>query len=424
MVAEGRPGRIPDLAIRGPAPYTAPVRPYGAGDRDGSAAGRVREGNSVQKTMVAILFLVPLLGGVASAEDTTQKYGFHPESFEIRAFVQPRYSYAFGGEDYPYSGETPLKKDNTFEVKRARFLFTSEVAPRVVGRLQVSAAPDKVEALEMWFRWTPLKDHPAYSVQAGQFKKPFSYQEFVVPPSNLPLIDRPFMNTFLGQNLHVSSYDIGAMATADLWQEDIPVKVDFAVMNGNLRGVAPDPDHRKQLVARAAWTPVPGLSVGVDGAANRYDVLHPVFKPAMGGESEAPAADLTVDPGSGDARWFGVWSADAVLERSGLQFMTELAGGENTSNVYQGSVALTPHFLGWYGQAVYTTSQGWKPGLRIEVFDPDVNADRDRRTIVTGQIARAFSPNFEWQVDWVYISLRNGHSIASNQMVSQWTVRM
>ena len=381
------------------------------------------------KLTLAVLILSAVSAGAAPAAETTQKYGFHPESFEIKAFVQPRYSYTFSGETYPYSGETPLKKDNTFEVKRARFILTSEIAPRILGRIQVSAVPDKVEALEMWFRWTPFEKHPAYSVELGQFKKPFSYQDFVVPTSNLPLIDRPYLNAFLEKDLHASSYDIGAMATADLWREDIPVTLNFAVMNGNLRGVASDPDHRKQLVARAAWTPVPGLTVGADGLLNRLALDHFVIKPAADGDDglAAPLTPLTVAYGEQEAAWFGVWSADAVLERSGWQVMSELTGGENysgASNTGSISRSQVSHFLGWYGQAVYTTSGGWKPGLRLEAFDPDINAGRDRRMLVTAQVARGFSPNFEWQVDWVYTSLRNGHSIASNQLVSQWTVRM
>jgi len=386
----------------------------------------------VKNTTVAVLFLMTLAPVIASAAETTQKYGFHPESFEFRAFVQPRYSYAFSGEEYTYWDEAPAKKDNTFEVKRARFLFTSEVAPRVVGRLQVSAVPDKVEALEMWFRWTPLKGHPAYSVQAGQFKKPFSYQEFVVPTSNLPFADRPYMDSFLEQELHASSYDIGAMAIADLWQANIPVKINFAVMNGNLRGTASDPDHRKQLVARAAWSPTPGLTVGADGLLNRLTLNHFVVKPVAGGGAElaAPLMPLTVVYGDKDAAWFGVWSADVVIERSGWQVMSEAAGGENYSGAYQfsndGSISRSQvsHFLAWYAQAVYTTVDGWKPGLRVEALDPDINRGRDRRMMATAQIGRAFSPNFEWQVDWVYSSFRNGHSVASNQLVSQWTVRM
>ena len=90
------------------------------------------------KLTLAVLMLSALSAGAAPAAETTQKYGFHPESFDIKSFIQPRYSYTVSGED-------GLKNQNSFMVKRARFILTSEVAPRITGRLQVNAVPGKVE---------------------------------------------------------------------------------------------------------------------------------------------------------------------------------------------------------------------------------------------------------------------------------------
>jgi hypothetical protein len=62
--------------------------------------------------------------------------------------------------------------------------------------------------------------------------------------------------------------------------------------------------------------------------------------------------------------------------------------------------------------------------VRVEVFDPDRRTGGDGRTLLTGQVARAFGPNFEWQVNWVYTEYQHSRTHTLNELVSQWTVRM
>jgi hypothetical protein len=304
--------------------------------------------------------------------------------------------------------------ENGFSVRRARFYLTSAIAPNVKGRLQVSAVPDKVELLDAYLEWTPWKaDYPAFTVTMGSFKKPFSYQEFVMSSSDLNLIDRTYVNGVLEKKLLASAYDLGVMATADLWEYDVPVLLNLAVVNGNGPGNKADTNQGKQIVGRGEVTPLTGLTLAANVAMNRLDVL------------EAAAGDTTQAGKS-----FAVWGGDVLFQRGKLQFVGEVIGGDNYEAVLTLAAAKkhvnfeAPSFLGLYGEAIYQTANGWQPGARVERFDPNTDADDDGRLLVTGQIAKVFSPNFRWQLNLVHTEYEAEGKDADDALVTQWTVKL
>jgi hypothetical protein len=146
---------------------------------------------------------------------------------------------------------------------------------------------------------------------------------------------------------------------------------------------------------------------------NRLDVL------------EAASGDTTETGKS-----FAVWGGDVLFQRGKLQFVGEVLGGDDYAAV--ATPALAQHhvdfeaatFLGVYGEAVYLTASGWQPGARVERFDPNTDADDDGRLLVTGQIAKVFSPNFRWQLNLVHTEYEAEGKDADDALVTQWTVKL
>ena len=74
----------------------------------------------------------------AFAEGTEQKYGYKPDSFEIKFYMQPRFT-ADLTED--------SNRDTSFRVRRGRVYLTSKVTPNIKGRIQAEVKPETVDAL-------------------------------------------------------------------------------------------------------------------------------------------------------------------------------------------------------------------------------------------------------------------------------------
>ncbi len=353
----------------------------------------------IKKVLVMAAALCALAAAGASAAETQAGYGWQPDRFGLKFYLQPRYQYRLT-DAVSGAGE---KGDNGFQMRRGRFYFTAQVSPRMKGEIQVEARPEGLQTLDVWANWKPFAGHPGYSVTVGQLKKPFSYQEFVMGSSNLNLIDRPLLNTFLEGSVHVSAYDQGILGTAEWTHGAVPVTANAGVFNGNGQGMKTDDNQGKQGVARIGVTPVDGLTVAVDGSVNRLETAY---------------------PGETMAKSYSAWGADAVYQGSELTVIGEVAGGQNDQAVVAGQAnPPVPHFLGGYVEAMLAV-KGWEPGARIERFDPDVSAADDAQTLLTGQIARSFSPEFRWQVNVVHTAYQASGVKSEDLLVTQWTVRL
>ena len=357
----------------------------------------------MRKTILAVLAFVTVATATFGAE-TEQKFGFNPESFEIRYFVQPRYSWFSGNVDI-FDEKLGPGTDNSFGIRRSEVTLTSTVVPNTRGRLQLDVKPDKVEALDLYFEWTlPIHNRRPLSFTVGQFKKPFSYQEFVMASNNLNLIDRTFSNVFLEKKVLASSRDQGVMAAADLWEYGVPVLLNVGVFNGGGLGKKVDTNSGKQIVGRAEVTPLTGVSLG--GSA---EINHRGY-----------ASDST------QVKDYVVWGGDLVLARSGFQLVAEVFGGDNSERFVSegGAFPEAPTFLSWYAEAIYRARSGWEPAVRFESFDPDRDSGNDGRTILTGQIAYSLSPNFRWQVNVAHQIFQDEAKDSLTGLYSQWTLRL
>jgi hypothetical protein len=345
-----------------------------------------------RRAILAVVALAALTAPAVQADETAQKFGFSPEQFEIKFYIQPRYAYFV---------EPERSVDNTFSVRRGRIYLTSKVSPHITGRIQFEVKPEKVEALDVYFTW--LHDGGPLGATLGQFKKPLSYQEFVMSSSNLNLIDRPFINGFLEKNLLISARDQGLMGLLDLKEGSRPAALHMGVFNGNGLNRKEDDNSGKQFAGRASIALVPELRLALNGAVNRL--------------SRADTSGT-----------YAVWGGDVVWGgKEGLQAVAEFFTGENYEEAIGGDLPLSaevPDFLGWYAEAIYRFPGGWEPAARIESFDPDTDTDDDERLILVGQVARSFSPNFRWQVNVVNASFSEEGRDSETELISQWTIRL
>lgn len=359
-----------------------------------------------RKTILAVLFAVAGLTVAAGAEETTHEYGFNPETFEVKFYIQPRYTYDFTSDE-PLLVDT----DNWFGVRRARIYLTSEVLPNVKGRVQFGTRPTGFKPLDVYLDWkfVEIDKKRPLTLRVGQFKKPFSYQEFVMPSNNLNMIDRTFTNAFLAAGVFASERDQGAMVSADLWEYDVPVQAYLGVFNGNGPGESIDDNDGKQFMARADVTPVTGLTVGADLSINR-----------LGSAKDTTGAKPPGDPYG--AKTAVVWGGEGVFTKSGLQVVAEVFGGDNTQGLSDFRMNV-PTFLAWYAEAIYRSPSGWEPGARYESFDPDTDTDNDGANIYSAVLGWSLSRSFRWQVEYGVTDYKDDREDLK-LFISQWTVRL
>jgi hypothetical protein len=223
---------------------------------------------------------------------------------------------------------------------------------------------------------------------AGQFKRPVSYQEFVMPSSNLNLIERSRVNGFLERTLRVSSRDLGAMATVDLWEVDFPATLYAGLFNGTTLNTPADTDRNKQVVGRVEVVPIRGFTLGADLSANR-----------LSGDTDTLGTQGT--------ETFVVW---------GLEGSWSSAGGLLPGDPVD--------FLGWYAEGIVRFKNGWEPAARFDFLDANRDTEDDAERVVTGQIAHSFNPNFRWQLNLVLRDFENPSTDSVTEVVNQITVRI
>lgn len=322
--------------------------------------------------------------------ETEHEFGFNPESFEVKFYMQPRFSVFLEGSDED--------KDSSFRVRRSRIYLTSTVSPNVKGRVQIEARPDKIEALDVYFDWTiPLGERKPLMFRMGQFKKPFTYEQFVLPSADLNMIDRTVIGDLLEENIIASARDLGLMARFRMSEYGVPVTLHAGTFNGNGQGNRIDDNPGKQFVGRAEWQVLSALSLGADVSLNRVG---------------------TAD----SSRTNEAWSADVVFEPGGLMLVSEVMSGENP--LVATDIDNTPRILAWYVEGIYRFSSGWQPGARFEVLDPNDAVDEDGLLQYTGQIAYEWGNNFRFQLNAIYTDFRIDALDDDFRVVNQFTVRL
>src|SRR6266481_4518661 len=194
---------------------------------------------------VSIVVLAAIAPTVARAQSTTVS-----TTPRLTGYLQPRFQ--------------AVGDSASFFLRRARFAVEGNITPWASYRAQVEmrtigapgtppASPLTLSATDLWVRMS----HHRWTGTVGQFRVPFSL-ESLLSSTTLETTER-------SRIVNAAKRDIGAQAE---WRVPDRLLVQAAVVNGEGRNRAVNPDNRMAYFARAVVTPVKGLDVG--GAFEGY----------------------------------------------------------------------------------------------------------------------------------------------------------
>lgn len=218
-----------------------------------------------------------------------------------------------------------------FTLNRARVGVDGTAAPWVTYKLQVelrnlgtAATPAAVAATDLFV----AVRHAEWGVVAGQFKVPFSLEEYL----SLSVLELPERTRIV--TAQVPRRDVGAAVE---WRPGRALLLQGGVFNGEGANRASNADRKMSYAARLVATPVAGLDVG--GAAVTYP----------------------------DSTWWGIQAAYRRAAWSGrAEFLRRERLGAGAAD----------HSTGWYAQAAYRVRRNRLQLVgRVEQYDPSTATD-------------------------------------------------
>lgn len=299
---------------------------------------------------------------------------------------------AAAGRKIKLSGYTQVRYrqdesiNDTFDIRRARLDFKSDVTERFDYRLQVDFAGTSAKLLDATIGY---KINPAAKLLLGQFKVPFSQENLISSPK-LETINRSQAVEALvargkdvigNQNGRDTGIQVGGTVSS----------FDYAAGVFNGAGInATDGNERKDLAVRLVYHPTDALSLGTSVYNGRYT------------KSTAEAA--------------------AVRNRTGYEF-AYIADPLSLKGEYIKGVDNSTNKDGWYLQLTYfllpKTLQG---ALKYDVYDSDTSKTKTESGVTTWGVNFFFSKWAFLQVNYELKS-ESGTQIANNALSSQFTLQ-
>lgn len=176
------------------------------------------------------------------------------------------------GKSVKFSGYTQARYrqdesiSDTFDIRRVRLDFKSDVTERFDYRLQVDFAGISAKLLDATIGY---KVNPAAKLLFGQFKVPFSQENLISSPKLETINRSQVVEALVARGKDVignqNGRDTGAQVGGTVDQFDYAV----GVFNG--AGInAADGNERKELVLRVVYRPIDALSLGTSVYNGRY----------------------------------------------------------------------------------------------------------------------------------------------------------
>jgi len=269
---------------------------------------------------------------------------------------------------------------NQFFVRRARLIFSGEIAPKLGFKISSEFAPTS-NTLQDAYVWA---DYIPYArITLGQFKPPFSLENYVDGIGDIPTINRALVsNMMINASLKDTSLtrssilrDMGVMVSGKYQTKvgGLPFGATYAVgvFNGPGRGLADD-NNTKDVVGRVTINPlVAGLNIGGSWATGKTH--HTLTVPAL------------------------VFNKDRDRWGAEIEYLPDFAKGLKlrgefmwdrryfSSYVSKTTSAFTrdTHTYGWYALAAYKVDgqkgvlaylNGFEPVLRYDFMDEDTSS--------------------------------------------------
>ena len=318
---------------------------------------------SPSKWMILPVAGLAMLAAAAELRGQTVKAG--PLELDLTGRAQVQFNATSVGED-ELGEDAPAGA--AFEMRRVRLGTNFSYDEWITGKLEAELTGSAARLTDAYLD-VPLS--PAFSVRAGQFKKPFGLFEL---ESNTRVITIERMLRIAGVEdlvgipgeahwlLDEGGYvgrDIGVMVEAGAGVVGVSAGI-FGGEGANTR----ESDGSKAFAARVTAAPVAGLLVGA-AVSSRPGVFD-----ALGDEEHATAFAV-------DLEWGG-------FREEGLRVMAEAMMGDNPlldpadDPSMRGLQAAASWFAPRDGRV-----EGVEPLLRVSWADPDTDVDDNEGTLVT-----------------------------------------
>ncbi len=303
-----------------------------------------------------------------------------------------------GGKPIKFSGYTQVRYrqdesiNDTFDIRRARLDFKSDVTERFDYRLQADFSGTSAKLLDATIGY---KFNPAAKLLLGQLKVPFSQENLISSPKLETINRSQVVEALVARGKDVignqNGRDTGAQVGGSFWQKEDAYLVDYALGVFNGAGInAADGNERKDLAVRLVFKPISALSIGGSFYNGRYT------------KSTTEAA--------------------AVRNRTGFEF-TYVAEPLSLKGEYIKGVDSSTSKDGWYLQAAYSfvpkTLQGV---LKYDVYDSDTGKANTESGVSTLGVNYFFNKLVFLQVNYE-LKAESGTKVDNNALSAQFTLQ-
>ena len=251
------------------------------------------------------------------------------DRFSVKGYVHIQWKHDFRAGAFPNHG---------FSIRRARVKFRYTATRNIRGAVELGCDKLNLTVKDVYVEY---RAGSALTVIAGRHKLPFS-REQLCPATRLPMAERSAVNDAFGDRGYLGR-DIGVMAEGKLFRRTFPVEYAVGVFNG-AGDAFTDYDNAKQFVERIAFTPVRGLSIGLNATQHT--------------DSATRTGMLA-------------WGADASYR---------FAGATVEAEALYGNAAPGVNMLGGYVLGLYRLG-AFEPGVRYERLHEDLRRDFEHRFI-------------------------------------------
>jgi phosphate-selective porin len=278
--------------------------------------------------------------------------------------------------------------NNTFSVRRARIKFTYEATDGIRFILQPDFSTGNL-TLKDAYAVAYLPKLKSLTLWAGQFNR-LNY-EVEYSSSQREVLER----SRVIRTIYPGEREVGAKLEFNPVQ--VPLKLQFAVLNGNFTGKEQvDQDSRKDIMARAVYSvKLPGAGVGIDFGAHVY------YGGLMAKNRYILNYENVLDSTAGnngsymDKKWAGAELQAYFDVLGGMALKGEYIAGKNA---FGGDTKASPNrikkFSGYYAYLIKNIGKKNQFVARYDYFDPN--------TAVSGDAASTDVYYKTWALAWQY----------------------
>ncbi|MBG6236196.1 hypothetical protein IWX76_002777 [Pedobacter sp. CAN_A7] len=205
----------------------------------------------IRSALLTLCLLSVFCNGYAQEKDTVKTNAVIPK-ITMKGLFQARYSFSTH-KDIDLNGLHHVDGKsiyNDFDVKRARLQFAAKISDRTDVVILINLADFKSDPKNKVLEnaYITYKMNPYLNFKMGQFRPAFGLED-MYPVDVIKSMDYSNQYAAFGQN-GWQSFQIGASVFGGISSENLPVKYEFTVANGNNRNQVMDSDNGKHFSSR------------------------------------------------------------------------------------------------------------------------------------------------------------------------------